>query len=378
MPSVPILHPERLSPPGDTHVIVGLSGGVDSSVAAKLLVDQGYHVTAVFMQNWEDDDEQCTARQDYRDAAGVADALGIPLQVVNFADDYWERVFAHFLAEYEAGRTPNPDILCNREIKFRAFLDHARRLGADAIATGHYARLTNSATGSTLLRGRDPEKDQSYFLHTLGQAQLDNAMFPVGEIEKQSVREIARTAGLHVHGKKDSTGICFIGERKFTAFLADYLPARKGPVVTEAGRIIGEHNGLMFHTLGQRQGLGIGGRAEAGEAPWYVLAKNLASNTLVVGQGHEHPRLLRTTLAVKEVHWVAGSPPAAQFQATARVRYRQADQPVTISVTGAEGTRLIARFDNPVRAATPGQSLVIYDAEVCLGGGIIDDFPGSE
>lgn len=356
----------------DTHVVVGMSGGVDSSVAAMCLLEQGYQVSGIFMQNWEDDDEQCTARQDYRDASGVASHLGISLSTVNFADQYWERVFAHFLTEYGAGRTPNPDILCNQEIKFRAFLDHARRQGADTIATGHYARVGEAGSKVTLLRGLDNNKDQSYFLHTLNQEQLAATLFPLGDLTKPVVRELAQAAGLHVHGKKDSTGICFIGERKFNEFLSEYLPASPGDLVTEDGQIIGRHNGLMFYTLGQRQGLGIGGRQAASEAPWYVLDKRLSNNALIVGQGHDHPWLFSQALQAHAMHWVAGEPPGKEFYCTARVRYRQQDQPARVTVL-TQG-RIEAHFDEPVRATTPGQSIVFYDGDCCLGGAVISDF----
>lgn len=356
----------------EKHVIVGMSGGVDSSVAALRLVQQGYQVSGIFMQNWEDDDEHCTARQDYRDAKGVADKLGIPLSTVNFADEYWERVFAHFLTEYGAGRTPNPDILCNKEIKFSAFLDHAYEQGADAIATGHYAQVGQSDNQFQLLRGHDNNKDQSYFLYTLNQKQVGATLFPVGDLDKPVLRQMAQDAGIHVHNKKDSTGICFIGERKFNTFLSEYLPAQPGKILTDAGENIGTHNGLMFYTLGQRQGLGIGGQAHGDESPWFVLAKDVPDNTLIVGQGHDHPMLFRDHLGSHDMHWVAGSPPAASFRCTAKVRYRQQDQPVQVRV-GSDG-HIHADFDEPVRAITPGQSIVLYDNDVCLGGGVISDF----
>ena len=355
----------------DMHVIVGMSGGVDSSVAALLLKQQGYQVSGIFMQNWEDDDEHCTARQDYRDASSVASHLGIELTTVNFADEYWEGVFAHFLEEYGAGRTPNPDILCNKEIKFKAFLDHARDQGADAIATGHYVRAGGDNESVTLLRGLDTNKDQSYFLYTLNQEQLRPSLFPVGELEKPRVRKIAQEAGFHVHGKKDSTGICFIGERKFSSFLGEYLPAQPGDIVSDAGEVMGRHNGLMFYTLGQRQGLGIGGQSNADESPWYVLDKDLSDNRLIVGQGHDHPTLFRKALQAHDVHWVQGHAPAPAFRCTAKVRYRQQDQAATVIVRD-DGT-LHIDFDKAVRAATPGQSLVLYDQQVCLGGAIISD-----
>lgn len=355
-----------------SHVIVGMSGGVDSSVAALLLKQEGYRVSGIFMQNWEDDDEQCTARQDYRDASAVASQLGIPLSTVNFAEEYWERVFEHFLAEYKAGRTPNPDILCNREIKFRAFLDHARTQGADHIATGHYVRTAATQdSGVALLRGLDNNKDQSYFLYTLGQEQLAPSLFPVGELEKSTVRDLARKAGFATASKKDSTGICFIGERKFTQFLGEYLPATPGEIVTDHGKVVGRHNGLMFHTLGQRQGLGIGGRQDASEAPWYVLDKRLDENRLIVGQGHDHPMLLRDALSASDLHWVHGAPPATQFTCSAKVRYRQEDQKASIEVVESGDIRV--HFEQPVRAITPGQSVVLYDGERCLGGAVIND-----
>jgi len=358
------------------HVIVGMSGGVDSSVAALRLVQQGYQVSGIFMQNWEDDDEHCTARQDYRDAKAVADKLGIALSTVNFADEYWERVFAHFLSEYGAGRTPNPDILCNKEIKFNAFLDHAREQGADAIATGHYAQVGYTDDAVQLLRGHDNNKDQSYFLYTLNQQQVGATLFPVGDLDKPVLRQIAQDAGIHVHNKKDSTGICFIGERKFNAFLAEYLPAQPGNMINDAGDPMGQHNGLMFYTLGQRQGLGIGGQTRSDESPWYVLAKDVSDNTLIVGQGHDHPMLFRDSLFSHDMHWVAGNPPAQEFRCSAKVRYRQQDQSVSIKVH--QNGHIEANFDAPVRAITPGQSIVLYLDDVCLGGGVISDFAVDE
>ena len=366
-PSAAFRHDRR-----NMHVIVGMSGGVDSSVTALLLKEQGYQVSGIFMQNWEDDDEHCTARQDYRDASSVATTLGMQLSTVNFAEEYWERVFAHFLAEYSAGRTPNPDILCNKEIKFKAFLDYAQAQGADAIATGHYVRSGGNTESVALLRGKDNDKDQSYFLHTLNQTQLKPSLFPVGDMHKGDVRTLARNAGFLVHSKKDSTGICFIGERKFTAFLAEYLPAQPGPIITDSGERIGQHNGLMFYTLGQRQGLGIGGQSDAAESPWYVLAKDLAENHLIVGQGHDHAMLLRDTLSAHDLHWVDGQAPATSFRCSAKVRYRQKDQLATVNVRADNSLHI--HFDQPVRAATPGQSLVLYDGDRCLGGAIISDF----
>ncbi len=365
--------PAPMPPPG-TRVVVGMSGGVDSSVTALLLQRAGMDVSGVFMRNWEDDDDACTARQDYRDASGVAARLGIPLESVDFADEYWEGVFEHFLAEYRAGRTPNPDVLCNREIKFKAFLEHALARGAEYIATGHYVRRGTAADGThALLRGRDANKDQSYFLYQLGQHALAHALFPVGNLEKPAVRQLAREAGFHLHAKKDSTGICFIGERKFTSFLADYLPASPGDIVTDTGEPAGRHTGLMFHTYGQRQGLGIGGRAGGESAPWYVVGKDVEANVLTVGQGHEHPMLMRDFLSACDAHWTAGRAPASRFSCTARVRYRQDDVPVAIEIAEG-GARFEARFDAPLRAITPGQAIVLYDGQTCLGGGTIDAF----
>ncbi len=370
--------------PFKTPVIVGMSGGVDSSVAALVLKEQGFDVSGIFMQNWEDDDEHCTIRQDYRDASAVCDRLGIELSTVNFAEEYWQGVFQHFLDEYAAGRTPNPDILCNREIKFKAFLEHAKSQGVESIATGHYARITTSradnSTGADtfqMLRGVDTNKDQTYFLYTLGQAQLKHTLFPVGELEKSAVRELARDAGFHLHGKKDSTGICFIGERKFRTFLSQYLPAKPGDMVTMDGSVIGRHNGLMYYTMGQRQGLGIGGLDNSDSAPWYVLEKNLESNQLIVGQGHDHPALFHTECNAHDLHWCADRPPASTFSCTAKTRYRQADVQSTVELTD-NGSRLRIRFDQPVRAITPGQSLVLYDGQNCLGGGVISDFTKKE
>jgi tRNA-uridine 2-sulfurtransferase len=349
-------------------IIVGLSGGVDSAVAALRLLEQGHRVEGLFMKNWDDDDdaEYCAAAEDLEEARRVADTLEIPLHKVNFAREYWDRVFSHFLDEYRAGRTPNPDILCNREIKFRAFLDYALELGADAIATGHYARI---GPGPSLLKGVDPGKDQSYFLHALDRSQLAASRFPLGELHKTEVREIARRARLPNHQRKDSTGICFIGERRFRDFLSRYLPAQPGDIVTPGGEVIGRHQGLMYYTLGQRQGLGIGGRTDASEAPWYVAEKRLDSNELVVVQGADHALLLSTSLHASTMHWIAGQAPAERFRAKAKVRYRQTDQDCSVSVEG-RGVRV--HFDGPQRAVTPGQSLVLYRGDECLGGGVID------
>ncbi len=354
-------------------VIVGLSGGVDSAVAAWLLKQQGHEVVGVFMKNWEDDDtdEYCTSRVDLVDAAAVADVLGIELEAVNFAHEYRERVFAHFLREYEAGRTPNPDVLCNSEIKFRAFLDYALRLGADAIATGHYARVrraTNDSAKVELLKATDTTKDQSYFLHRLTQEQLAPAVFPLGELHKIDVRRIAREQGIPTWAKKDSTGICFIGERPFRDFLARYLPRTPGPVETPEGRVVGQHDGLAYYTLGQRQGLRIGGTRDGTDDPWFVAAKDLSRNALVTVQGHEHPLLYRREVDAIDMHWISGEPPAFPARLGAKTRYRMPDAACTL----AERPRgLTASFDVPQWAPTPGQYLVLYDGEVCLGGGVI-------
>jgi tRNA-specific 2-thiouridylase len=344
-----------------------MSGGVDSSVAALLLKREGYDVVGLFMKNWEDDDtdEYCSTRQDLIDAAAAADVIGIELEAVNFAAEYKERVFAEFLREYSAGRTPNPDVLCNAEIKFRAFLDHAMRLGAAKIATGHYARLDSVDRRYRLLRGKDASKDQSYFLHRLTQEQLTRVMFPIGELKKAEVRRIALEAGLPNHAKKDSTGICFIGERPFREFLNRYLPKVPGPMVDAEGRTIGEHIGLAFYTIGQRKGIGIGGAGE----PWYVAGKDLPANKLIVVQGHDHPLLLKRSLAAEATSWIAGVPPEEQSQHTAKTRYRQADAPCALKrVLESE---IHVDFAAPQWAVTPGQSIVLYDGDACLGGGVI-------
>lgn len=352
-------------------VIVGMSGGVDSSVSALLLQQQGYQVEGLFMKNWEEDDgtEYCTAKEDLADAQAVADRLGIKLHTANFAAEYWDNVFEHFLEEYRAGRTPNPDILCNREIKFKAFLDYAMDLGAELIATGHYVRRRDMGNVAQLLKGLDPNKDQSYFLHAVGGAQIARTLFPVGELEKPQVRAIAEQHGLATAKKKDSTGICFIGERRFTDFLKQYLPAQPGDIATTEGEVIGRHHGLMYHTIGQRQGLGIGGMKDAGDEPWYVLEKDLQRNVLVVGQGNDHPWLFSDALVASDLFWINPIQIDQPLRLTAKVRYRQADQMCTVS--RSESGYLIA-FDEPQRAVTPGQSVVLYDGEVCLGGGVIE------
>ena len=350
-------------------VVVGMSGGVDSSVAALLLKREGHEVLGLFMKNWGEDDEYCMARQDFVDAAAAADVMGIDLEAVNFSAEYKDRVFADFLREYAAGRTPNPDVLCNAEIKFRAFLDHAMRLGAEGIATGHYARLNAREGRLQLLRGKDPSKDQSYFLHRLTQEQLARVMFPVGGLRKTEVRGIALDAGLPNHAKKDSTGICFIGERPFREFLNRYLPRTPGRIVDEKGRRVGEHIGLAFYTIGQRKGIGIGGLAQMRGEAWYVAAKRLDSNELVVVQGHDHPLLMKRSLEASDASWVAGAAPSAPSAHTAKTRYRQADAACTLA--GVSNSHLLVEFSEAQWAVTPGQSVVLYDGEICLGGGII-------
>jgi tRNA-specific 2-thiouridylase len=351
-------------------VILGMSGGVDSSVAAHLLLQQGYRVEGLFMTNWEEDEDgYCTAAADYQDARKVAGLFGIPLHKVNFATQYRERVFQHFLDEYRAGRTPNPDVLCNREIKFGVCFDYALRLGADFIATGHYARVEREPR-LRLLKGLDAGKDQSYFLGAVASSALARTLFPVGELPKSEVRRIAKALALPVHDKKDSTGICFIGERPFEEFLSKYLPAQPGEIRTTNGEVLGHHRGLMYYTLGQRQGLGIGGTRNHGEDPWYVVQKNLARNLLIAGQGQNHPALFSEGLQASSLHWIAGGPPQRQLRCSAKVRYRQADQLCNVTVESNQLARVT--FDHPQRAVTPGQFVVFYDSDECLGSGVID------
>jgi tRNA-specific 2-thiouridylase len=348
-------------------IVVGISGGVDSAVTALLLKQQGYKVIGLFMKNWEDDDsdEYCSSRQDLIDAVSIADTIGIPIETVNFAQEYKDRVFSHFLREYAAGLTPNPDILCNSEIKFKAFLEHAVNMGADSIATGHYAQIRKVDDNYQLLKAIDSSKDQSYFLYRLNQAQLSKARFPLGMLLKSQVREIARQHNLSNYAKKDSTGICFIGKRPFREFLNRYLPAQPGPIYTPDGQMVGEHMGLSFYTIGQRQGLGIGGQG----LPWFVAAKNIANNHLIVAQGHDHPALLSTFLDATELHWIDNRMPDITRDYTAKIRYRQAD--VSCHFNAISGTLGSFEFSEVQWAVTPGQSVVIYDGEICLGGGII-------
>ncbi len=363
-------------------VAVGISGGVDSSVAAYLLKQQGYRVFAIFMQNWEsdNDDPHCTAEQDLSDARTVCDALGIELHTVNFAQDYWDNVFSHCLLEFKAGRTPNPDILCNREIKFNVLLEHAKSLGADLLATGHYVRRGDAGDKATLLKGVDANKDQSYFLYAITQQQVAQSLFPIGELIKPDVRKIAHEQGFITSTKKDSTGICFIGERRFKTFLSEFILAQPGDMETEDGKVIAKHDGIMFYTIGQRKGLNIGGIKDANEDAWYVLDKDINRNVLIIGQGHNHPRLFKSELMCDQLTWISGTLPDLSKTYRAKTRYRQADQACTIEVIPvipdpdpetSQNSRLKVTFENPQRAITPGQSVVLYDGELCLGGGII-------
>jgi tRNA-specific 2-thiouridylase len=356
-------------------VVVGMSGGVDSSVSAYLLKQQGFQVEGLFMKNWEEDDndEYCAAAEDLKDAQAVSDKLGITLHTINFAAEYWDNVFEYFLEEYKAGRTPNPDIMCNKEIKFKAFLEFAaEELSADYIATGHYVQRSDKTGNWQILRGLDDNKDQSYFLYTLGEQHIAQTLFPIGHLEKPKVREIALEQDLVTHDKKDSTGICFIGERKFKDFLAQYLPAQPGEIETAEGQIIGKHEGLMYHTLGQRKGLLIGGMKEYGEEPWYVVDKDIERNVLIVGQGANHPRLYSRGLLANQLHWVDRKGPQQAIRCSVKTRYRQQDIPcqITPNIDGS----ILVEFDEPQKAVTPGQSAVFYQNEICLGGGIIENY----
>lgn len=354
-------------------VIVGMSGGVDSSVAAWLLKEQGYQVEGMFMKNWEEDDtaEYCSAAVDLADAQAVCDQLGIPLHQINFSAQYWNKVFTYFLDEYEQGRTPNPDVLCNKEIKFKAFLDHAIALGADYIATGHYAKAKREASGEiTLYKAKDREKDQTYFLNSVSLEALRRTLFPVGDYLKTEIREFARHLNLKTHDKKDSTGICFIGERRFKQFLNEYLLAKPGEIHSVTGEILGKHDGLMFYTLGQRQGLGIGGTKEGNDLPWYVVDKDLINNILLVAQGSNHPRLYSQGLICQPIHWLLNEAPSLPFTCYAKVRYRQEEQPCVISPE-TENSHCVM-FANPQRAVTPGQYIVFYYKNQCLGGSLIE------
>lgn len=353
------------------HVIVGMSGGVDSSVAAYLLKQQGYDVTGLFMKNWEDDDTDayCSSRQDFLDAVSVADILDISIEAVNFSAEYKDRVFSSFLQEYQAGRTPNPDVLCNAEIKFKAFLEHACMLGADHIATGHYAQVREFDGAFQLCKGEDGAKDQSYFLYRLNQQQLSNTLFPIGHLYKRDVRKIASDLKLPNAAKKDSTGICFIGERPFREFLSRYLPHEPGEIQTPEGKVVGRHLGLMYYTIGQRQGLGIGGTRDGSDQPWFVCNKKMTDNVLVVVQGHDHPSLLQPSLSAEDLTWISGERPHCNWVYAAKTRYRQKDAPCTIA--SYDHDRCQVDFAQDQWAVTPGQSVVIYESNVCLGGGII-------
>jgi tRNA-specific 2-thiouridylase len=359
--------------PDNPKVVVGLSGGVDSSVAALLLKQQGYAVEGLFMKNWEEDDTKvyCSAAADLADAQAVADRLEIPLHTINFASEYWDRVFAYFLEEYKAGRTPNPDVLCNREIKFKAFLEYAtEQLDASAIATGHYAATRQDDQSYRLIRAQDEDKDQTYFLYMLGQQPLSHSLFPLGHLTKQQVRGMAEQAGFPNHKKKDSTGICFIGERKFRDFLQRFLPAKPGNIEDPQGHTLGTHQGLMYYTLGQRQGLGIGGRKDADEAPWFVAVKDLRRNVLIAVQGHDHPLLMSRQLVCGKLHWVADQDPMQSFECLARIRHRQPLQSCRVHPLENDCCRV--EFKTSQRAATPGQSVVLYRDQECLGGAVIE------
>jgi tRNA-specific 2-thiouridylase len=362
----------RCKDPSDPHIVVAMSGGVDSSVAALLLKRSGYRVSAIFMKNWNDENPsgRCQWEDDVDDVLAVCDPLDIPVNTVDLSEAYWDSVFEQFLDEYRLGRTPNPDILCNREIKFKAFLEHALALGGDVIATGHYARITHGGAQAKLFKGLDPGKDQSYFLYAIGQQALTNSIFPLGDLQKDVVRTIAANAQLRTHAKKDSTGICFIGERQFRTFLGGYLPAQPGEIRDVNGRVLGQHQGAVYYTLGQREGLGIGGIQGAPEGPWFVVGKDVTNNELIAAQGHNHPLLMTTTLSADNLTWISPVAPVAGLKCHAKTRYRQSDQSCTITEISADTLKLV--FDQPQRAITPGQSAVIYLGDQCLGGGIID------
>ncbi len=353
-------------------VVVGMSGGVDSSVAAYLLKDQGYEVQCVFMKNWEDEDDEfyCSSEEDYSDAVQVCDLLDLPIHSVNFSKEYRENVFKYFLEEYKSGRTPNPDVLCNKEIKFKFFMEYAVKLGAETIATGHYAKIAKINNNFYLYKGIDKNKDQSYFLYLLGQKELSKTLFPIGEMKKLEVRELAKKMNLPNSDKKDSTGICFIGERDFKKFLQQYLPAQPGDIVTTEGKIVGQHDGLMYYTLGQRKGIGIGGGYGTTEEPWYVVKKEMKNNYLIVGQGHDHPGLYNKNSKAGQLHWITSEPSKIPFECTAKIRYRQKDQ--NCIITAIDNGIANINFSENQFAPTPGQSIVFYDGEQCLGGGIIE------
>ncbi len=353
-------------------IIIGMSGGVDSSVSALLLKQQGYEVEGLFMKNWEEDytEEYCSASVDLEDARQVCDRLDIPLHTVNFSSEYWDNVFEYFLSEYRSGRTPNPDIMCNREIKFKAFLEHAQTLGASRIATGHYVRSHKQDNQTQLLKGLDADKDQSYFLYALNQHQISHALFPIGELQKSEVRRLAGKHQFSVFDKKDSTGICFIGERKFKDFLQRFIPAQPGVIQSIDGETLGEHSGLMYYTIGQRQGLGIGGTVQGSESPWYVVEKKLAINVLVVAQGHHHPQLYNSVCSIGDLHWINPMEIDLPYSCTAKIRYRQQDE--ICKIVSIDGTAATVEFEIPQRAITPGQALVFYQHDICLGGGTIE------
>lgn len=353
-------------------VVVGMSGGVDSAVAAFLLKEQGYQVQCVFMKNWEDDDDDfyCSSEEDYNDAIQVCDLLNLPLHSVNFSKEYRENVFSYFLTEYKSGRTPNPDVLCNKEIKFKFFLDYALKLGADKIATGHYAKIENINDKYHLFKGIDTNKDQSYFLYLLGQKELSKAIFPIGDLTKENVRKIAEENNFPNSDKKDSTGICFIGERDFKSFLQQYLSDQPGDIVTSEGKIVGKHDGLMYYTLGQRKGIGVGGGHGKTEEPWYVVKKDLDKNYLIIGQSHDHSGLYSKKIDVGQLHWISDSPTYSPFECSAKIRYRQKDQKCFIN--SIENGLTTVTFTQNQFAPTPGQSIVFYNGEQCLGGGIIE------